>query len=77
MADAKMIPMIDYGTCMACTVCVTSCPFGCLELSITDLDPYKKAYPDLLRRGSCTGCGICASECPVDAITMVPGANES
>ncbi|MBN2659480.1 MAG: 4Fe-4S binding protein [Spirochaetales bacterium] len=77
MAKGKKLPMIDFGLCMACTVCVSACPFGCLELAVTGSDRYKKAYPGLPLPDSCTGCGICATECPVDAIIMVPAGNEN
>ncbi|SMD17328.1 electron transfer flavoprotein subunit alpha [Sporomusa malonica] len=44
--------------CVACSVCVTACPFGAIEMqenkaNITD---------------ACTACGACVENCPVGAI---------
>ena len=71
-----MIPRIDYKLCMACRVCITACPFGCLEADKTGIDRYAKVYPVLADQAACTGCGICASACPVDVIEMVTRADE-
>jgi Pyruvate/2-oxoacid:ferredoxin oxidoreductase delta subunit len=71
MAKLKKIPRVDFSLCMACSICVTACPFGCLDMALTGKDQYNKAYPDLIFPEECTGCGICAHECPFDAISMV------
>lgn len=63
-------PVFDYKTCMACSACVSACPFSCLDITITNLDRYKKAYPSLVNDSSCTGCGLCSKTCPVDAIEI-------
>lgn len=65
-------PVIDYKSCMACGVCVTACPFSCMDLSKIDVDKYKKAYPHLTLKEKCSGCGICASSCPIGAVALVP-----
>lgn len=65
------MPVFDYSICMACNSCVSVCPISCLEASKTDVDYYKKAYPQLGTYNDCTGCSICSKECPIDAITMV------
>jgi len=67
----KKIPVVDYKLCMACRVCISACPFSCLEAARTDIDSYAKAYPVLVHEKDCTGCSICARACPVDVITMV------
>ncbi|MBI9107925.1 MAG: 4Fe-4S binding protein [Spirochaetales bacterium] len=71
MVKEKKIPLVDYKLCMACRVCITACPFSCLEADKTDIDSYRKAYPALVRPETCTGCGICAKSCPIDVIIMV------
>jgi Pyruvate/2-oxoacid:ferredoxin oxidoreductase delta subunit len=71
MVKEKMIPSVDYKLCMACCVCISSCPFSCLDSVKTGLDSYNKAYPELVSIDTCTGCRICAIACPVDVITMV------
>ena len=72
---AKMIPFVRLNECMACRVCVLSCPENCLEESLVGIDRYNKAYPELKRPEDCTGCRFCARSCPVEAIDMVaPGS---
>lgn len=66
---AKKKPVFDYGDCIACGICVEACPVSALECQKTDVDKYKKAYPEIAREG-CIGCGLCATNCPMDAITM-------
>lgn len=68
---AKGQPVVDYKTCMACGICIQACPFSCLDLAKTDVDKYKKAYPELVDREGCTSCGLCDKSCPVSAITLV------
>lgn len=67
---AKKLPCFDYGTCMACGICPPSCPFGCIDLTKTGLDRYRKAYPELVHIETCTGCGLCARACPLDCIAL-------
>lgn len=67
---AKKIPYMDLKECMACRICVSSCPFSCLEECKLGVDAYNKAYPELIHPETCTGCGICAKSCPVDAVVM-------
>ena len=70
MPKVKQLPIIDYSLCMACRICISACPFSCLEETKTDVDRYVKAYPQLEQEESCTGCGICAKVCPVEVIEM-------
>ena len=55
-------PVIDADECIACGVCVDSCPAGVLEVNdvavVTDED-------------SCVGCGACQDACPAGAITEI------
>lgn len=66
---AKKKSVFDYDICIACGICVQACPVSTLELQKTDVDRYKKAYPEMAREG-CIGCGFCATNCPLDAVTM-------
>lgn len=66
----KKKPDFDYGTCMACRACELACPFGCIGMTQTDVDSYRKAYPAVGTIDDCTGCGICAQACPLGAVTM-------
>lgn len=70
MSKEKVFPAFNYKKCMACAICVSACPFGCLEMSKTGIDQYNKAYPKLTLEKACTGCGICSKECPFEAISM-------
>ena len=67
-----LVPVVNYALCMACNICITACPFSCLEAVRTDIDAYRKAYPGLVRADLCTGCGLCAKACPLEAVTLVP-----
>ena len=65
-------PVFDYKTCMACVICVESCPSGVIGLKkINKKDP--EAYPFLEDEKGCISCGFCKTDCPVDAVSlMVP-----
>ena len=62
-----MRPVVDFDTCVKCTLCWLACPDSCFDVT-----------PDGLydaRMESCCGCGVCEAVCPVDnCVTMV---NES
>ena len=59
-----MRPVIDFDTCVKCTLCWIQCPDSCFDVT-----------PDGLydaNMESCCGCGVCEAVCPVkDCITMV------
>lgn len=67
---SRPVPSFDYKTCMACRVCVQTCPFSCIDMTRTGPDPYGKVYPELTAPDTCTGCRLCERGCPVDCITM-------
>ena len=60
----SMRPVIDFDTCIKCTLCWLQCPDTCFDVT-----------PDGLydaNMESCCGCGVCEAVCPVpDCITMV------
>jgi len=62
-----MRPVVDFDTCIKCTLCWLQCPDSCFDVT-----------PDGLydvNMEACCGCGVCEAVCPVDdCITMV---NES
>ena len=41
----RKIPVIDYGLCMACGICVAACPFGSLDLTAVGRDGSGNAFP--------------------------------
>lgn len=55
-------PIIDADECIACGVCVDSCPSGVLELE----DVATVADGD-----ACVACGACLDACPAGAITEI------
>jgi len=62
-----MRPVIDFDTCVKCTLCWLQCPDSCFDVTPEGL------YDANME--SCCGCGICEAVCPVhNCITMV---NES
>ena len=64
----SMRPVVDFETCIKCTLCWLQCPDTCFDVT-----------PDGLydaNMESCCGCGVCEAVCPVpDCITMVNEAN--
>ncbi len=64
----KALPKFTYDKCMACGICIHACPVSALELSKTDVDRYKKAYPVL--SGECTSCRMCERACPFEAVKV-------
>lgn len=64
-------PIINYELCMACGICVQSCPISCLDLShMEEGGLYRKLLPELLPGAECIGCGFCAKDCPIDVIEL-------
>jgi pyruvate ferredoxin oxidoreductase delta subunit len=60
----SMRPVINFDTCIKCTLCWLQCPDTCFDIT-----------PDGLydaNMESCCGCGVCEAVCPVpDCVTMV------
>jgi pyruvate ferredoxin oxidoreductase delta subunit len=60
----SMRPVVNFETCIKCTLCWLQCPDTCFDVT-----------PDGLydaNMESCCGCGVCEAVCPVpDCITMV------
>ena len=63
----SMRPVINFETCIKCTLCWLQCPDTCFDVT-----------PDGLydaNMESCCGCGVCEAVCPVpDCVTMVSEA---
>ena len=59
-----MRPVINFDTCIKCTLCWLQCPDSCFDIT-----------PDGLydaNMEACCGCGVCEAVCPVeDCVTMV------
>ncbi len=64
----SMRPVINFETCIKCTLCWLQCPDTCFDVTP---DGLYDADMD-----SCCGCGVCEAVCPVpDCVTMVNEAN--
>ena len=57
----KKVAVIDRNICVACGVCVKTCPKGALSI-------HKGCYAQVGKK--CVGCGLCARECPAGCITV-------
>jgi pyruvate ferredoxin oxidoreductase delta subunit len=59
-----MRPVVDFDTCIKCTLCWLHCPDSCFDVTPEGLyDANMEA---------CCGCGVCEAVCPVkDCVTMV------
>jgi len=59
-----MRPVVDFSTCIKCTLCWLQCPDSCFDVTPDGL------YDANMQ--ACCGCGVCEAVCPVkDCVTMV------
>lgn len=59
-----MRPVVDFSTCIKCTLCWLQCPDSCFDVTPDGL------YDANLQ--ACCGCGVCEAVCPVpNCVTMV------
>ena len=56
----KKIAVIDREICVACGVCMKTCPKGALSI-------YRGCYA-VVDAEKCVGCGLCAKACPANCI---------
>jgi ferredoxin len=61
VARSAFVNQVDDAACVACGLCVDSCPFGALSMG-------EAARVDNV---SCVGCGVCALVCPEGALSLV------
>ena len=57
-----MHPVIDQDSCIACGMCVDTCPCGVLEI---------EDVATVVNGDECVGCGQCLDACPAGAITEI------
>jgi pyruvate ferredoxin oxidoreductase delta subunit len=59
-----MRPVVNFDTCIKCTLCWLHCPDSCFDVTPEGLYDANMA--------ACCGCGVCEAVCPVkDCVTMV------
>ena len=61
----KKSAVIDKTICVACGVCMKTCPRDAISI-------YKGCYAQVAE-GECVGCGLCAKACPAGCITVMEG----
>jgi pyruvate ferredoxin oxidoreductase delta subunit len=63
-ATRTMRPVVNFDTCIKCTLCWLQCPDSCFDVTPEGLYDANMA--------SCCGCGVCEAVCPVEkCVTMV------
>lgn len=57
--------------CVACNLCATVCPVGCIRVEAEEDNEHRK-YPKafVIDLGRCIFCGMCEQACPKEAIRM-------
>ncbi len=60
MASSGYVAQVETGNCIACGICVESCPTGALTAHSEAVVAWEQ----------CIGCGICVSRCAQGAITL-------
>ncbi len=64
-------PNWNYSLCVACVICVTTCPTGSIALAgLAGKNSALPRQPHLEVPETCIGCSLCAEACPTDAILM-------
>ena len=66
----KGTPRFDRELCIACTMCVSICPAGVIDLEIRNSIHGFRRFPVLTDSKKCIGCKACEQECPSGAIGM-------
>ena len=63
-------PLINAGSCSACSICVNDCTPGALKISMPQFKGDIKVFAELAQPQRCVGCAICESHCPMGAVSM-------
>ncbi len=58
----KKLAFADKRICVACGVCMKTCPKGAISI-------YRGCYA-MVNADKCVGCGLCAKACPAGCITV-------
>ena len=64
-------PVVIRSICSSCGICVDTCPFQCLEISMpVDFPRDLTSSAFLKEEKACVGCNLCAEACPQEAIYL-------
>ena len=76
----KGVAVVEYEKCVACGMCVNSCPQNLIRLIPFDADIWvgcnshdKGPVVRSLCKVGCIGCGLCTRVCPTEAISVNEG----
>ena len=58
----KKLAVVDSRVCVACGVCMKSCPRGAISI-------YRGCHA-VVDGEKCVGCGLCAKACPAGCIDL-------
>jgi NAD-dependent dihydropyrimidine dehydrogenase PreA subunit len=58
----KKIAVVDQSVCVACGVCVKTCPKEALSI-------WKGCYAEV-NGEKCVGCGLCGKACPAGCVSV-------
>ena len=58
----KKMAVVDRRVCVACGVCMKSCPRGAISI-------YRGCYA-VVEGEKCVGCGLCGKACPAGCIAL-------
>ena len=58
-------------TCIACSICTSACPVGCIDMTTSKGDDKKLKVDNIsIDFGECIFCGLCVEACPASALFM-------
>lgn len=76
----KGVAVVKYEKCVACGMCVSSCPQNLIRLIPSDSDVWvgcnshdKGSVVRTFCKVGCIGCGLCMKSCPTGAISVIDG----
>ena len=58
----KKVATIDRNVCVACGVCLKTCPKGAISI-------YRGCFGEV-DSNKCVGCGLCGKACPAGCISV-------
>ena len=63
-------PVVNAQECVGCSLCIITCPKGCLQLSEPRAEGNTGTIAEFAHPEDCIACRLCVRACPIDAIHM-------